>query len=464
MDIDDLLAAVNARLSGAGERQTLSRLVERAVRARLGARWVTIGARSEAGRQARPGEDLLPVVRMAVPVRPGARRIDLTLMPDPDRPLSDEDRTYLARAAIVYAIVAQVDGRERMATLCEGRVRDGAAPLIGQSPAMQTLRDRIARIAATDFTVLIEGESGSGKELVARQIHELSRRRAGPFVAVNCAAIVDTLLESELFGIEDRTATGVRGRQGKFEQASGGTLFLDEVSDLSSSAQAKLLRAIQDFSVERVGGSLVRQVDLRLIVATNRRLRELVARGQFREDLFYRLSGVELWVPPLRTRREDVSELTRYFLERHRGVRQLELSVAAVDALSSYDWPGNVRELERLIESVLALAGGSVLDVDELPPAFRSRYLDILQPSLQQRDSLRQWACRYVRLVLQHCQGNKRRACRELGISYHTLQAHLRYPARHGDEAGRPRPAAPAAGTVHERAPFAANGGRVAAG
>lgn len=462
MDIDDLLAAVNCRLSGAGERQPLSRVVERAVRRRLGALWVSI--RPHADVESPPDQDAeAAVVRIAIPLRPGARRLDLAFLPDPDRSLSADDGRYAERAALVYAIVAEADVRERAAALCDARVRDGAAPLIGHSPAMHALRERIARVASTDFTVLIEGESGSGKELVARQIHELSGRRRGPFVAINCAAIVDTLLESELFGIEDRTATGVRGRQGKFELASGGTLFLDEVGDLSASAQAKLLRAIQDFAVERVGGSLVRQIDLRLIVATNRHLHDLVARGEFRQDLYYRLSGVELWVPPLRTRREDVAELARYFLERHRAIRHLELSAAAVDALSAYDWPGNVRELERLIESILALAAGPRLDVDDLPLAFRGRYLDILQPSLQQRDSLREWARRYVRLVLQRCGGNKRQACRELGISYHTLQAYLRHPVRHAQPDQTRGPAAPAA-TVHETAAFGADGTRAAAG
>src|SRR6187200_41457 len=237
------------------------------------------------------------------------------------------------------------------------RSADGAAPLIGSSEAIRRVRERIERVAVTDFTVLIEGESGTGKELVARQIHELSRRRRGPFVAVNCAAIVETLLEAELFGIEDRTATGVRGRRGKFESAHEGTLFLDEVSDLSAAAQAKLLRAIQDLTVERVGGYGTRRVNTRIVVATNRPLAGLVTDGRFRMDLYYRLIGVEVQVPPLRERREDVVELAHYFLERHRGVKALRLSDAAVDALLAYHWPGNVRELERVMERAVALAG-----------------------------------------------------------------------------------------------------------
>ena len=238
---------------------------------------------------------------------------------------------------------------------------------------MRALRDRIERLAATDFTVLIEGESGTGKELVARQIHDLSPRRAGPFVAINCAALVESLLEAELFGIEERTATGVRGRRGKFEHADTGTLFLDEVSDLSLSAQAKLLRAIQELAVERVGGQGAQRVDIRIVAATNRSLRSLVADGAFRADLFYRLGGVELQVPPLRHRQADIVELSQYFLERHRETRRLTLSPEVVDGLLTHDWPGNVRELQRVIESVICVARGERAELSDLPPALARR-------------------------------------------------------------------------------------------
>jgi len=304
---------------------------------------------------------------------------------------------------------------------------DGAAPLIGSSQGIRAVRERIERVAVTDFTVLIEGESGTGKELVARQIHELSRRRRGPFVAVNCAAIVETLLEAELFGIEERTATGVRGRRGKFEHAHDGTLFLDEVSDLSPSAQAKLLRAIQDLSVERVGGFAPRRVDTRIIVATNRPLSMLVHEGRFRLDLYYRLHGVEVQVPPLRERHDDITELARYFLDRHRGLRMLQLSEAARDALVAYNWPGNVRELERVIERAVALAGSDYLEIDDLPPALLGGHTQVLEPSLHARETMRAWGSRYARLVLERCGNNKRQACRELNISYHTLRSYLRF-------------------------------------
>ena len=292
---------------------------------------------------------------------------------------------------------------------------------------MESLRDRVERVALTDFTVLVEGESGTGKELVARQVHELSRRRAGPFVAVNCAAVVETLLEAELFGIEERTATGVRGRRGKFEHANAGTLFLDEVSDLALSAQAKLLRAIQDLAVERVGGTGARRVDTRIVAATNRPLSELVARGLFRADLYYRLSGVDIHVPPLRLRRDDIPELAAYFLARHRATRDLSISDAALDALRLYDWPGNVRELERLIERAIALVASTRIELSDLPSQICGRYGEVLGPSIAAGDSMRAWGSRYARLMFERCGRNKRAAARALDISYHTLAAYLYY-------------------------------------
>jgi len=346
--------------------------------------------------------------------------------------LGEWDFQTLSMAAHVGALVMEIE-RARTQMLRAGVTagprarRDAAAPLIGSTSAMEQLRSTIERVANTDFTVLLEGESGVGKELVARQIHELSGRRNGPFVAINCAALVETLLEAELFGIEDRTATGVRGRRGKFEAADGGTLFLDEVSDLSLSAQAKLLRTIQDLSVERVGGNGAHRVDVRIIAATNRTLSGLVEQQLFRPDLFYRLSGVDVRVPPLRERHEDILELARYFLDRHRTTRPLRLSVGAADALISYQWPGNVRELERLIERAVALTQSDVIELDDLPATVRGDHVTVLGPSLHRGETMRAWGSRYAHIVLDRCGGNKRRACRSLGISYHTLQAYLRY-------------------------------------
>ena len=299
--------------------------------------------------------------------------------------------------------------------------------LVGQSPLMKELRDRLGRIADTNFTVLVEGESGAGKELVAREIHANSHRHRGPFVAVNCAALVETLLEAELFGIEDRTATGVKGRRGKFELADKGTLFLDEVADLSATAQAKLLRVLQDLSIERVGGQQAHHVDIRVIAATNRSLRGMVDDGRFRADLYYRLAGVEVYVPPLRARRDDIPLLVSHFAARHRRTRSLSLTSSALEALMAYDWPGNVRQLARALERAIALAPGPAVTVTDLPAEISSDYQDLLREVPSRDDSLRAWSSRYVRLVLERCAGNKRRACEILDISYHTLQAHLEY-------------------------------------
>ena len=344
--------------------------------------------------------------------------------------LGEWDFQMLGLGAHVGALVLEIE-RLRLQLARAGLyvpprlARRETDPLVGSTEAVRALRATIARVAATDFVVLLEGESGVGKERVARQIHEASARRTGPFVAINCAALVETLLEAELFGIEDRTATGVRGRRGKFEAADGGTLFLDEVGDLSASAQAKLLRTIQDLVVERVGGNGGQRVNVRIIAATNRSLRELVDRRQFRLDLFYRLSGVDIRVPPLRERRADIVELAEHFLDRHRSVRSLRLSPAAAEALMGYAWPGNVRELERLIEWSVTMADSDVLDLGDLPESIRGDYTALLG-SVARPETMRAWACRYARLVLDRCGGNKRHACRVLDVSYHTLQSYLR--------------------------------------
>lgn len=242
-----------------------------------------------------------------------------------------------------------------------------------------------------------------------------------------------------MFGIEDHTATGVRGRRGKFEHADGGTLFLDEVSDLTPSAQAKLLRAIQELMVERVGGHASRKVDTRIVVATNRGLRELVAAGQFREDLYYRLSGVELHVPPLRARRQDIPGLCGHFLSRYQTAKPLTLSAEASEALQVYAWPGNVRELERLVEGVVTLATSDLIAMEDLPPALRGDSVVALQHALSLNETMRAWGARYARLVLNRCEQNKRKACGVLDISYHTLMAYLQWRPDQPPSERRPR-------------------------
>jgi transcriptional regulator with PAS, ATPase and Fis domain len=435
-----MLAALTTGLSAVREPRLVRQRFEEQLR-------ILINARSIAFRD--DGEEVRApnVVSLEVPGAPTEMRPRLEAVFDPASVVDDRTWAMLDVAVQVAGLLFEIErANGRWPFACARGRTDGAAPLIGSSPAIRKVRERIEKIATTDFTVLIEGESGTGKELVARQIHELSRRRKGPFVAVNCAAIVETLLEAELFGIEDRTATGVRGRRGKFEHAHEGTLFLDEVSDLSPAAQAKLLRAIQDLAVERVGGHVLQRVDIRIVAATNRSLRALAADGLFRSDLFYRLSGVELQVPPLRHRQADILELARYFLERHRETRRLTLSAEVGDALLAHDWPGNVRELQRVIESVICLARGECAELADLPQGLRGDVETVLLPSLGRNETLRYWASRYARLMWQR-HGNKRAACRALGISYHTLQSHLRF----GDRmvwAREPRSVAP--GVEHE--------------
>ena len=429
--IDTLVRGVAADLLNTTNRRHLAMLLTERLAALTRVRSVRLNEISGA----MPPLSIQPVrirdyVAYSVPVREEGRQVMLEAAFDARNGPDDWTCQLLEGAASLAAILLET---ERLATTpapLTSADRDGAAPLIGSSDIMRLLRDRVERVANTNFTVLIEGESGVGKELVARQIHDLGPRRQGPFVAINCAALVETLIEAELFGIEERTATGVRGRRGKFEYADGGTLFLDEISDLSMAAQAKLLRVIQDLTVERVGGSGPRQVNARIVAATNRPLADLVDRGLFRTDLFYRLSGVEIRVPALRQRKDDILELAQYFLARHEGRGHLTITPAALDALIAYDWPGNVRELERMIEGAIATAESMQIRVDDLPVSLRGDYAEHLVPAFQRADTMRAWGSRYARYVLEKNGGNKRQACKALDISYHTLNAYLRHKAQ----------------------------------
>ena len=431
--LGSLLSDLSKSLGSSGDVPSIRGVFEDALRRMLPVRGVQLSqSRTRWAHASRPATAAQSIT-LDVPGPASTGALDARI--DPRSPLGEWDFQMLSMAADVGALVLAIERSHlRLARAGLGaaqkQMHDGAAPLVGSTPAMKELRSQIERVSETDFTVLLEGESGVGKELVARQIHELSRRREGPFVALNCAALVETLLEAELFGIEERIATGVKGRRGKFEHADGGTLFLDEVSDLSLSAQAKLLRAIQDLSVERVGGQGTRRVDIRIVAATNRGLGTLVENRLFRPDPFYRLSGVDIRVPTLRERRDDILELASYFLERHRATRALRLSPAATDALLEYQWPGNVRELERLMERAVALSESNLIELDDLPPGIRREFTAVLGPALERDDTMRAWGSRYARLVLDRCRGNKRAASRVLGISYHTLNAYLRYPKK----------------------------------
>ena len=248
--------------------------------------------------------------------------------------------------------------------------RRGLPEIVGSAPALKKVSLAVQRAAASDATVLLEGESGTGKELFARAVHALSPRRDKPFVAINCAAIPEGLLETELFGHEKGAFTGAVGRKlGKFEVASGGTIFLDEIGDLSLPLQAKILRALEERAFERVGGTATVRVDVRVVAATNRHLRTAVAARRFREDLYFRLSVFPITVPPLRDRAEDILLLARHFVERFcREMTKpvMTLAASAEDALGAYSWPGNVRELQNSIERAVILADGDRLHAHHL--------------------------------------------------------------------------------------------------
>jgi DNA-binding NtrC family response regulator len=346
------------------------------------------------------------------------------------------------------------------------RPEDRPDRLVGSGPAMQAVCKQIGRVAPQDVNVLIVGESGTGKELVARALYHHSRRNQAPFLAINCAAIPESLLESELFGHERGAFTGAdRRRIGKFEQCHGGTLFLDEVGDMAPHTQAKILRLIQEGRLERLGGSESLSVDVRILAATNQDLDTLIGDGRFRKDLYYRLSGVTIPLPPLRQRREDIPELAHYFLFRYN--RQLGTSVQSIspeslELLQSYPWPGNVRELQNVLRQALIASAGPTIVPEFLPaelleePGSEGQELvetqtppDSAWQTLQ--DSFRAWLnCgetdlyrrakeQFDRLVIlsamQHAGGNRSQAVKILGLSQVTLRAKLRNMSAFSDSA-----------------------------
>jgi two-component system response regulator HydG len=304
------------------------------------------------------------------------------------------------------------------------QARYGLEHIIGRSAALRELLDRVVRVAPSDATVLVTGESGTGKELVARALHASSKRAERPFVPVNCAAITETLLESELFGHARGAFTGAtRARRGLFEEASGGTLFIDEIGETAPGFQAKLLRAIQEGEIRRVGESLPVKVNVRVVAATNQNLKEAVAEKRFREDLFYRLNVVPLRIPPLRERREDIPLLAQHFLERYaqRTSQRKTLTSSALEKLIAYAWPGNVRELENMIEQAAALAPHDELSEADIrfdapgSPAVTHGAVQTLAEAVEAAER------RAIELALGRCAGDLTRVARELAVSQTTL-------------------------------------------
>lgn len=302
--------------------------------------------------------------------------------------------------------------------------------IIGSSARMQEVLALVARVAPAQSTVLLGGESGVGKDRIARALHENSRRAAGPFIKINCAAIPENLLESELFGYEKGAFTGAaRTKPGKFELADHGTLFLDEIGDVPLAVQAKLLRVLQERQFERLGGTRTLQVDVRLIAATNRNLRAALEEGSFREDLYYRLNVVPIEIPPLREHKEDIPELAVFFLRRmaeQSGKAITGFTPAALAKLMAADWPGNIRELENIVERAVALSDGATLDVAdihlELSPPLPPQPGGALLPSGW---TLERWEQEVIRDALRRANGNKSQAARLLGLSRNALRYRL---------------------------------------
>jgi len=301
------------------------------------------------------------------------------------------------------------------------------ASIIAESNAARRCFDLARRVAGTDVSVLIAGESGTGKEVVARFIHDNSARAAGPFVAINCAAIPEHMLEAILFGHEKGAFTGAHQmREGKFELARGGTLLLDEISEMPVALQAKLLRVLQEREVERVGGKRPIAVDVRVVATTNRDLKASIAEGRFREDLYYRLSVFPLELDALRTRRQDIRPLAEHFLDKHaRDDVRATLSDAAADALAAHDWPGNVRELENVVQRALVLWNGVAIEPTDLGlPATTARVVDIRALPLDER--MLHTEVEIVSEALKHHAGRREATARALGISVRTLRHKLK--------------------------------------
>ena len=341
----------------------------------------------------------------------------------------DEDEVL---ALIRRALEKRALEREVVFLRSELARREDAHEMVGQSPEMRRVSALVSQIARTTATVLITGESGTGKELLARAIHRQGPRRERPFVAVNPAAIPESLIESELFGHERGAFTGAFQRKlGRFELAQGGTLFLDEIGSLKSEMQVKLLRVLQEREIERVGGTHTVKLDVRIIAATNADLRQGVAAGTFREDLFYRLNVVQLTMPPLRDRRDDIGPLADHFIRRYRqhfGKPVTGIAPEALKALAEYSWPGNVRELQNVIERCVALADGPLIRLSDLPLEFMIPDVRVSASShgaLDLEAAHEDFERQIVRRCLDRVDWNQSEAARVLGMHRNTLKVKM---------------------------------------
>jgi two-component system nitrogen regulation response regulator NtrX len=319
---------------------------------------------------------------------------------------------------------------------------EGSYEMIGNSAALDGIRDQVNRVAPSNGRVLILGESGTGKELIARAVHKTSKRADGPFIKVNCAAIPEELIESELFGSDKGAFTGaIKTRDGTFLQADGGTLFLDEIGDMSLSVQAKVLRALEQGEFERVGGSETIKVDVRVLAATNKDLESQVSKGEFREDLFFRLNVVPITAPPLRSRKDDVALLVDYFLKLYAESNDLkakEVAPEAMEVLRSYSWPGNIRELKNLVERLSIMVQSDTITLSDLPPlegleihsksdSSDAGSLPKISSGLTLRELREHVEQRYIAQALDVCSGNVTQAAKTLGIERTNLHKKIKY-------------------------------------
>ncbi|MDO9116654.1 MAG: sigma-54 dependent transcriptional regulator [Nitrospira sp.] len=342
------------------------------------------------------------------------------------KPFRKEEVKLVVQRALDHCKLVRENKRFRV----ELKEKEEWSPLVGSSPAMLDVYKLVARVSESRSTVLLQGESGTGKELIARAIHANSPRRDKPFIPVNCGALPDTLLESEMFGHEKGAFTGAVGlKAGLFEAATGGTLFLDEIGELGPALQVKLLRVMQDQEVRRVGGTASVKVDVRIIAATNRDLEQLVKEDKFRDDLFYRLNVVRITLPSLVDRKEDIPMLAHHFLQKYvggtpSGVRGFLPDTMAL--LKEYRWPGNVRELENAVERAVSLSHGPLVTPDDLPESIRTAaQVDAKAPAAPEGDevclTLEEVEKRHLIRVLKEMKGNKVKAAKILGIDRRTL-------------------------------------------
>ncbi len=327
------------------------------------------------------------------------------------------------------ALASRALRRENANLKAQLRERYGLPGLIAQSPAMQAVLDLVERVAPTDATVLIQGESGTGKEVIAKAVHHASPRAARPFVAVNCGAVPETLLESELFGYVRGAFTGAAGgKLGLFEEAGGGTLFLDEIAEMPATLQVKLLRALQSGEVRRLGATQAATIDVRVLAATNGDLARRISQGSFREDLFYRLNVIQVTLPPLRDRREDIPALAEHFLARAAAKlgRTRRLSPAALERVLRYPWPGNVRELENAIERAAILSRSETVEPDDLPPHVSAGLQLGPSPALPRQVTLAEAERAHILTTLERFGRNHSGAAEALGIGRTTLWRKLK--------------------------------------